>query len=68
MQDTTAEQMTLTVDQAAKLLRLARGSVYAAIARGEIPGSVRIGGRILIRRAVFERWMNGEPEPKPQAA
>lgn len=40
----------LTVDEAAAEIRSCRNTVYAAVARGEIP-SVRIGRKILIPAA-----------------
>lgn len=42
--------VTLTVEEAARVLRIGRNSAYEAIARGDIP-SVRIGGRVLIPSA-----------------
>ncbi len=47
----------LTVTEAAELLRLARNTVYAAAARGEIP-SVRVGRRLLIPRDALERFLS----------
>lgn len=38
---------TITVEQTASLLDIARGSAYRAVERGEIP-AVRIGRRILV--------------------
>ena len=38
---------TITVELAAKVLDIARGSAYRGVERGEIP-SVRVGRRILI--------------------
>lgn len=38
---------TISVEQAAVLLDIARGSAYRAVATGQIP-SVRIGRRILV--------------------
>ena len=46
----------LTVTETAKLLRLARNSVYAAIRRGEIP-SRKIGRRLLVPREALERFL-----------
>ena len=48
----------LTVDEAAKLLRISRGSAYEAVARKEIP-SIKIGRRILVPRAAIEALING---------
>jgi len=42
--------VTLTVEEAAHVLRIGRNSAYDAIARGDLP-SVRIGGRVLIPSA-----------------
>ena len=44
-----SESLVLTVEEAAKLLRVSRGSAYEAVRTGELP-SVRIGRRILIPR------------------
>jgi excisionase family DNA binding protein len=43
----------LTVDEAAELLRVNRKSLYQAIERGEIPGVIRIGRTIRIRRSAL---------------
>ena len=51
--------LTLTVNEAGKLLGLSRNSSYAAIRRGEIP-SVRIGKRILVPRAALQKLLNGD--------
>jgi len=58
MTETTAA--VLTVAEAAKLLRLARNTCYAAVKRGEIP-SVRIGSRLLVPRDALERMLRGRP-------
>ena len=44
------ERLTLTVDEAAVLLRISRCSAYEAVRRGEIP-AVRMGRRVLIPTA-----------------
>lgn len=44
----------LTVEEAAKLLRIGRGAAYEAVRKGEIP-SVRVGRTIRVpRRALLE--------------
>ena len=48
----------LTVEQAAKFLRLGRNAVYDAIGRGEIPHR-RIGRMIRLSRAALVRWLAG---------
>ncbi len=55
------ERATMSVESAAKLLGIARGSMYQAVRRGEVP-SVRIGRRIVIPRRALERLLSGESE------
>jgi excisionase family DNA binding protein len=43
----------LSVDEAAKLLKVSRNSLYAAIERGELQGVKRIGRIIRIRKAAL---------------
>lgn len=43
------EPVVLTVEEAAELLRISRGSAYEAVRTGEIP-SIRINHRILVPR------------------
>jgi excisionase family DNA binding protein len=49
--------MVLTVDELAALLRVNRKTVYDALARGEIPGARRIGGRYRILRDAVVEWL-----------
>lgn len=51
-----ADRLTLSVDEAGKMLGLSRGLMYQAIRKGEIP-SIRIGRRILIPRAALYRML-----------
>jgi len=46
----SVESLTLTVEDAAKLLGISRGSAYAAARRGELP-VLRVGRRLLVPRA-----------------
>ncbi len=48
----------LTVMEAAKLLRLSRGSAYEGIRSGQIP-SIRIGRRLLVPRRALEKMLEG---------
>jgi excisionase family DNA binding protein len=47
----------LTVDELAKLLRVERKTVYAAIGRGEIPGVRRIGSLLRASRDAVLAWL-----------
>jgi excisionase family DNA binding protein len=57
---------TYTVAQLAALLGVNRGTVYEAIERGQVPGVIRLGRRILIARGHVQEWLgqNAESEGK----
>ncbi len=44
------EPELLTVGEAAELLRTTTKAVYASLERGQLPGVVRLGRRVLFRR------------------
>lgn len=54
MSATTPAPILLTVNEAANTLRIGRSTLYAMMARGELP-RVRIAGATRIRRADVER-------------
>ncbi len=60
----TEERLTLTVEEAARLLGISRAFAYEAVRRGEIP-SIRIGRRVLVPKAGLTRLVGGEP-PMPE--
>lgn len=45
-----------TIQEAAALLKIGRNSAYEAARRGEIP-TLRIGKRLLVPRAAFDRLL-----------
>ncbi|MDP4014943.1 MAG: helix-turn-helix domain-containing protein [Candidatus Nanopelagicales bacterium] len=47
---------TITVDDAAKILRVSRSSAYAAVNCGQIP-SIRVGRRLLIPTSALARLL-----------
>jgi len=47
----------MTVDEAAKFLRLNRKTLYNAIRRGELPGVRRLGRRLLVSRETVLQWL-----------
>ncbi len=51
-----ARRKTMTVPEAGEELGIGRNSAYAAAKRGEIP-TIRIGSRILVPCAAFERMV-----------
>jgi excisionase family DNA binding protein len=53
-----SQRLTLTVDEAAKALGINRGLAYSLARSGEIP-SIRLGKRLLVIRAAFEKLFQG---------
>jgi excisionase family DNA binding protein len=47
----------LTPDDVASLLRTSRKAIYAMVERGQLPGIVRIGRRVLLREAELIEWL-----------
>ena len=56
----------LSVDEAAELLRTTRKAVYAMVERGALPGVVRVGRRLLVRRHDLLRWLDESRAPSPK--
>jgi excisionase family DNA binding protein len=50
---------TLTIEEAAQLLRISKSLAYLAARRGEIP-TLRIGSRWVVPRVQLERLIAGE--------
>jgi excisionase family DNA binding protein len=59
---TTPERLTVTVEEAARLLGISRQSAYQAARAGELPGVIRIGRRLLVSRAQIDRMLGISPE------
>ena len=53
----------LTVDEAARLLRVNRKTLYDAVRASDVPGVVRLGRSIRIGRDALLRWMEGNGSP-----
>jgi len=51
-----SERLTLTVEEAARLLGISRNSAYEAARRGELP-AIRLGRRILVPRSRLEAML-----------
>lgn len=50
----------VTVDELAALMRVDRKTLYQAIERGEVPGVMRLGRTLRIRRRVVADWLDGK--------
>ena len=56
-----ADSPVLTVEEAAVVLRLSRGTAYQAVRRGDIP-TIRIGRRLLVPRARLMAMLTGDAQ------
>ena len=53
----------LTPAEVAELLRTTRKAIYAMVERGQLPGVVRIGRRVLFREAELLDWLCQKSTP-----
>ncbi len=60
------EPLLLTVDETADLLRTTRVAVYALVARSQLPGVIRLGRRVLVRRQDLLDWLAQKRVPSPK--
>jgi excisionase family DNA binding protein len=60
----TKQPLTMTIDAAAQKLGVCRNTAYSAAKAGEIP-VVKIGRRMLVPIAAFERMLGQADQPKP---
>ena len=61
-QEDPAQRLTVTVEQAARLLGIGRNVAYEAVKTGQLP-SARIGRRIVIPRVALDRWLESASLP-----
>lgn len=57
--------MLLSADEVAELLRTSRRAVYSMLERGQLPGVVRIGRRVLFRSDDLVGWLAECRTPSP---
>ena len=50
-----------------KLGYSSRSQAYELAKRGELPGAIKLGGRIVVSRRVLDRVLDGESEPREGA-
>ena len=53
----------LTPSDVAELLRTSRKAIYTMIERGQLPGVVRIGRRVLVREDALLDWLRRKSTP-----
>ncbi len=61
--DDAGEPSVLTVDEAARLLRVNRKTLYDAVREGRVPGVIRLGRSIRIGRTALVTWLRGNGSP-----
>ena len=65
-QNVTTVPRLLTVPETAECLRTTTGAVYQMVARGQLPGVIRLGGRVLVREDDLIQWLNHNRTPSPK--
>jgi excisionase family DNA binding protein len=53
-----AECLTVSVEEAGRILGYSRNTAYEAVRRGELP-SIRLGRKIRVPRAALQRLLDG---------
>ena len=63
------QDLILTVEEAAGMLRISRGLAYEMVRSGHLP-SIRLGRRLLVPRSALESMLGnpGKPRSEPGAA
>lgn len=53
----------LTCHETAELLRTSTKAIYAMLERGQLPGVIRIGRRVLFRQDALIHWLGQKSTP-----
>ena len=56
---TRVETATVSVSHAAELLGIGRNLAYELARRGELPGALRLGRRIVVSRKALDAFLEG---------
>lgn len=56
--DALAVPPLMTVEELALLLQTSKGAIYARLARGGIPGALRLGRTLRFDRRVIVQWLS----------
>ena len=59
---TQAEKLTVSVEEAARLLGIGRGTAYELARQGKLPGALRLGRRIVVSRQALERFLEAHED------
>ena len=63
VQGTHRAPVLLTPVEVAELLRTTKKAIYAMVERGQLPGIVRIGRRVLLREDALLDWLRQKSTP-----
>ena len=63
LQDEAVLPTLLTAGEVAALLRTSRKAIYTMVERRTLPGVVRIGRRVIIRKEVLLDWLRQKSTP-----
>lgn len=66
MRGSTSLPLLLTVSETGELLRTSRKAIYSMVERGQLPGIVRVGRRVLIRSRDLLDFLDHNRVPSPQ--
>ena len=58
--------LLLTPEEVGALMRTSRKAIYSMVERGQLPGVIRIGRRVLIRSRDLLDWLDHNRAPSPQ--
>jgi excisionase family DNA binding protein len=53
----------MTSSEVAEFLRTTRKAVYAMVERGQLPGVIRVGRRVLFHQQVLVDWLGQKSSP-----
>ncbi len=68
MAETTTQALTMKVGEAARLLGISRGQAYELARRNELPGAIRLGGRVVVSRSALHRAIEDPAAPQVRRA
>ena len=55
-----SEVATLTMTEASKRLGIGRMTGYELVRRGQFPGALKLGRRVVVSKRLLERFLDGE--------
>jgi excisionase family DNA binding protein len=63
---TSGTDLPMTVPEVAVLLRKTPKAIYSMIGRGQLPGIIRIGRRLLVDRQILVDWLRQKATVLPE--